>query len=108
MTASTTTHLSPSKWATTSLAPVVDPSPNTRHEGDILLRSPRRSMSGVPGVHQTCQPSAVADQIPVASLLPGNTGAFQVWGNFLRIDKLRFRPAYMRVAETRSTIGWRV
>ena len=31
-----------------------------------------------------------------------------VWGNFLRIDTLRFRPAYMRVAEARSTIGWRV
>jgi hypothetical protein len=48
----------------------------------------------VSGVHQTRQPSAVAGQIPVASLLPTHVGALQVWGNFLRMDNLRFRPAY--------------
>ena len=60
-----------------------------------------QSPSGVPAIR-------LADQIPAASLQLGNTGTFIVWGNFLRIDKLRFQPAYMRVAEARSTIGWHV
>ena len=51
------------------------------------------------GAYQTRQPSAVAGQIPVGSLLPTLVGASQVWGNFLRMDNLRLRPAYMRVAE---------
>jgi len=53
----------------------------------------------VSGVDETRQPPAVAGQIPVASLPPAHAGACQVWGNFLRMDNLRFRPAYMRVAE---------
>ena len=59
----------------------------------------------VSGVHQTRQPSAVAGQIPVASLLPTHVGALQVWGNFLRMDNLRFRPAYMRVADETTHEG---
>ena len=58
-----------------SPAPAVDPSPVTHNEEDIFLRSPRRSAPGVPVVHQACQPSAVADQIPVTSLLPDKPGS---------------------------------
>jgi len=39
---------------------------------------------------------------------PVTPAARQAWGDFLRIHTLRFRPADMRVAEARSTIGWRV
>lgn len=59
----------------------------------------------VPGVDETRQPSAVAGQIPVASLPPAHVGACQVWGNFLRMDNLRFRSAYMRVAEATTHEG---
>lgn len=59
----------------------------------------------VSGIHETRQPPAVAGQIPVASLPPAHAGAFQVWGNFLRMDNLRFRPAYMRVAEATTHEG---
>jgi len=59
----------------------------------------------VTGNHETRQPPADAGQIPVASLPPAHAGACQVWGNFLRMDNLRFRPAHMRVAETTTHEG---
>ena len=63
-----------------SSTPVVVPLPVTHNKRDILLRSPRQSAPGVSVVHQARQPSAVADQIPVITLLSDNPGSVSSLG----------------------------
>ena len=58
-----------------SSTPVIVPSPVTYNKRDSFLRSPRQSVPGVSVVDQACQPPAVAEQIPVASLLSDNPGS---------------------------------
>jgi hypothetical protein len=60
------------------------------------------------GTSQTRQPTAIADLTLFALCHREAPVSAPVKGQLLRNHTLRSRPAYMRVAVARSTIGWRV
>lgn len=92
-----TSYLSSPRCQTMSSARLTGPSPVTHNKRDILLRSPRRLAPGCPSFARRARHPSSQTKSSLVIWIRAIPVPLAVWGNFLRIGKLWFRPAYLRV-----------